>query len=950
MTPGRWELISKILNDALDRPIAQRTTFLTTACGTDHELRREVESLLASHEQAGSFVPGPFGGQRAQALEQMAHAELGLFAGTDRDPEQVGLYRVEGRIGEGGMGTVYRASRADRVFEKRVAIKILRSDLADDELIQRFRGERQILARLEHPNIARLLDGGTTDNGRPYLVMEYVEGRPIDRYCEEEGASLEERLGLFRKICAAVHVAHQNLVVHRDLKPANILVGEDGEPKLLDFGIAKLLRPESLGQTLVSTQPGMSPLTLSHASPEQIRGRPVTTASDVYSLGVVLFQLLAGRLPYDASDGSDLHRIAGQICDLEPPRPSSVAAPEPRWRRRLPFDLEMIVLKALRKEAGHRYASVEQLANDLERYSKGLPVRAQGDALRYRAGKFLRRHHLWVAAATLIVVLVAGFIATLLVQRQKIVREQRSAQEVARLMVDLFESNDPDRALGERLTVRELLDRGARSMEVRLIDDPELRATLLGTLGQVYRNMGLLAEAEPFLKETLDLRREMLGPGHPLVADTLRQLADRDRLAGNYDTALQGYQQASEILGERASASLALTLQGQAATLQANGDLEAAAATFDRGLEVARQALGGEDPVLAQILVGRAGLEQQRGEFATAQQHFEAALEIYRQTHGERHSKVADTLQRIALVLADRHLFEQSDALFEQALALQRQLYDGHHPILASTLDSLATSLVDRGQLDRAEPLAREALDMRRLAYGPEHSRVARSINLLGLIRANQGRNEEAEALLRQAVEMWRQLHGPDHHEMTPSLGNLGELLVRTQRLEEGAQHLREAIRISHLVYGEGHIQAAMLSTTLGMVLKRQGDLVSAEQLYRQSLPVLEEAFGQRHARVATVRQNLGAVLLAAERLPEAEVEIRQALASFRAVYGNENRYVAVTLKNLARVLRDQGQAQEAETVIREALEIYAEIVPDDHPGVVLARKVLASLLETQGV
>ena len=949
MSPERWEQISDVLNDALEVPIAQRDAYLDGVCARDTELRREVESLIEAHEEASSRVPWPFGGARVPKIEQLADHELGPTAPSHRAvPERVGPYRIEQRLGEGGMGTVYRAVRADREFEQRVAVKILRADLLDGEWVQRFRAERQILARLEHANVARLIDGGTTENGRPYLVMEYIEGQPLDRYCDRQDISLERRLELFRKICAAVHVAHQNLIVHRDLKPANILVGEDGEPKLLDFGIAKLLQPRESVHTLVATLPGMGPMTLSHASPEQIRGQTITTASDVYSLGVVLYELLAGRLPYPAADGYDLQQMATEICELESPPPSSVTTYASRWQRRLTGDLDMICLKALRKEAEHRYASAEQLANDLRRYQRRLPVIAQGDAWRYRSAKFLRRHRLAVAAAALITTLTAGFIITLLVQRQQIQQKQRSSQEVARLMIDLFDNADPDRALGERLTARELLDRGARSMQGRLDDEPEVRATLLETLGQVYRKLGLLAEAEPLLEEALELRRDTRGPRDPVTAETLRQLGDRDFSAGHYARAEQRFREALVSLGARPGAPLALTLGGIARTLRAQGDLDAASDHFDRALEAGRASLDDEDPVIARILQGRAGLEQEQGDLQAAQESLERALAIYRQAHGERHPEVAGTMQSIAMVLADRQLFTESDALFGDVLALQRQFYDGPHPALATTLDSLASSLFARGRFKDAEPLALEALEIRRQIYGDDHSRVARSINLLGLIRASEGQGDEAERLFRQAIDVWQRLRGTDHPEIIGVLANLGELLVQRGQLDAGAEHLEEALRISRAVYGEDHVQPAILSTTLGKARDLQGDLAGAEALYRQALPVLESSLGPRHARVATLRQNLGVVLRSADRLPEAEAEILKALAIYRETYDADHYFVAITLKNLATVLRDQGRFEEAETAVREALEIYAKVYPDDHSRVVVARDVLASILARQ--
>src|SRR5215510_1167456 len=459
MKPERWEQIESLYYAARERDPGLRATFLVEACAGDESLRLEVESLLASDEQAGDFLNTP---AMKIATEEIAEERARSLVGR-----QLGHYRLLSQLGAGGMGEVYLAARADDQFRKQVAIKLVKRGMDTDNILRRFRHERQILAALDHPNIARLLDGGVSEDGLPYFVMEYIVGAPITEYCDSHQLSIEERLKLFRQVCAAVHYAHQNLVVHRDLKPGNILVTEEGAPRLLDFGIAKVFNPELASPTLDLTAPEMRLMTPEYASPEQVRGEPITTASDIYSLGVVLYELLTGHHPYSTRNlpPSEIIRI---VCEKEPEKPSDsiadcglrIADSKSRWplisrlKTRMWFltrdpqsairnpqslrgDVDNIVLMALRKEPERRYGSAEQFSEDIRRHLEGLPVIARKDTLGYRSAKFLQRHKAGVAAAALFLTLVIGFIVSLAVKSAQVTRERDNNRRLLKEIVTL---------------------------------------------------------------------------------------------------------------------------------------------------------------------------------------------------------------------------------------------------------------------------------------------------------------------------------------------------------------------------------------------------------------------------------------------------------------------------------------------------------------------------------
>jgi serine/threonine protein kinase len=501
VTPDSWRQVRQILEQALELTPARRPSYLEKVCAGNTALRREVETLIAADEQAGD---GFLAGSAVEASTTLAEPEEPVSLAGAR----IGPYQIVKEIGHGGMGTVYRAVRADDEYRKQVAIKVVRGGLGDEFRVHRFRAERQILANLDHANVARLLDGGTTEDGRPYVVMEYIEGQSIDEYCDQRKLAVAERLNLFRTVCSAVAYAHQRLVIHRDLKPANILVTKDGQPKLLDFGIAKILDPhDSVAEQTVTVMRLMTP---EYASPEQVRGEPITTASDVYSLGIVLYGLLTGRRPYGRASRAP-RDVVQAVIETEPEKPSAAITradtataeivsetrgevPE-KLQHRLRGDLDNIVLKALRKEPERRYASVEQFSEDIRRHLEGLPVSARPDTFFYRSSKFVRRHKASVAAGIIVLLtLVVGLAVTVhetLIARAERVKAEQRFNDVRKLANSLlFEVHDAIQTLPGATPARKLIvDRALQYLDA-LAKEAKGDLSLQQELGAAYEKVG----------------------------------------------------------------------------------------------------------------------------------------------------------------------------------------------------------------------------------------------------------------------------------------------------------------------------------------------------------------------------------------------------------------------------------------------------------------------------
>jgi len=780
MQPERWRQIDEILQSAIDCSPENRPSLLDSACGDDAELRREVESLLA-HDKGDGFTAAAGFSDAVKVLEDR-------LAGQ-REGQRIGPYRVLREIGRGGMGTVYSAARADATFEKLVAIKIIRRGLDTDDILQRFQSERQILATLDHPNITRLLDGGTTEDGLPYFVMDYIEGRPIDTYCDAHKLNIAERLELFLAVCSAVIYAHQNLVIHRDIKPGNVLVTKEGVPRLLDFGIAKLLAPEAQEKTLTT----LHPFTPQYASPEQVRGEAITTSSDVYSLGVLLYLLLTGCGPY-RGQMSSVAEIERSICEEEPDKPSLVVRTKDRQNlsRRLRGDLDNIVLMALRKEPQRRYASAEQLAGDIRHHLSDFPVLARPDTLRYRVSKFIQRHKSGVAAATLIFLTLLAGIATTLWQAHIARLEQAKAARINAFLQEMVGysavSGGTPNHMAHDATVADMLDDAAQRVETDLGDQPEVKAEMLGTIGGTYVIQAKYDLARRYLQEAYDLDLRLYGLKSRQTAQVMHPLGSLAYMNGDYGTADSWFEKAIPIYRHHLHDAdfeirrFVALLSDAAFVKRALGRLDLAEGLWQEALTYG--------PLLpakyrAQSIAPKTFLAQlytDRGEIEKADRFASEASKDLRAFGRDRFS-LAQSLIDLGNIRRLRKRFSEADALIQEGTSLYAQAQGSDHPNVAYGLTTLAMSRYDQGKYDLAEQDARRAQKI--VEKSPSGHYYAGVYLALGRIVNKVGRFQEAESLLREALRVRKEQSPIQGTAVAMTQGGLGECLAVQKRYDE---------------------------------------------------------------------------------------------------------------------------------------------------------------------
>ncbi len=732
--------------------------------------------------------------QQQQQLENLASAVSSFPRISPGDV--IGGYRITHRLGQGGMGDVFSAVRADGLFRRKVALKLMRARCDDvDFVAARLEFERRILAALNHPNIAKILDGGVTSHGAPYVVMEQVDGEPIHRYARQRALGVKEKLDLFLQLCEAVEYSHRNLIVHRDIKPDNILVTEQGQAILLDFGIAKLLRPEllGLGGGQNETRAGSHLMTPEFASPEQFRSERVNTASDIYSLGALLYNLLTGALPHP-SDDLTVIELAKRVCEDEPTPPSQIDGS-------IPSDVESIVLKALRKEPEARYRSVQEFAEDVKRYLDGYPVEARAGSWRYHASKFLVRHRIAAAfTATLAVVLIASTIA--LAMMAKSWRDERdSAAAATDFLAELLDSANPNSPRDNQKSVeaRHLLSEAALQLQGdKLKNQPRTRAALAERIGDIYRQMGAYAEAEPLCALAVQLHEQVYGRESPEAGRNLVRLADLLRERQRYPEAEAAARRSLAIrkkaLGPRHfDVSDSLNVLG--IVLQIRGAADESEAVFREAVEIRRamSKTNGQRSLLALSIGNLGNVLRDKGSLDEARKNFEEALAIRREIWGPMHPRVASSLGQISQIALRQGHFDEAVKLTAEALDIARKAYPGDNPDLARVLTHYGNALLEVKRYGEAEGAQKEALTIQRNARGlraPEVSFV--EADLAAIYRAT-GRTAEAEALLRDVLSIRMEKLGAAHNVTAGAQVRLAELLVEKGANAEAAALLQAA-------------------------------------------------------------------------------------------------------------------------------------------------------------
>jgi len=807
LSRDRWQVVEPLLDRALEMTEAERAVWL-------EQLRREQAVLAAELEALLSHRP---------ALDREAFLQLGPdLPSSSLAGQALGAYTLEAQIGQGGMGAVWLARRSDGRFEGRAAVKLLNLSLVGRAGEERFRREGTILARLSHPHIARLIDAGVSLAGQPYLVLEHVEGEPIDLYCDRHGIGLDARLHLFLDVLDAVSHAHANLIVHRDIKPSNVLVDTDGRVKLLDFGIAKLLEGEADGgQTTALTRESGSALTPEYAAPEQVTGGSITTATDVHALGTLLYVLLTGRHPADVALRSpaelvraivetDAPRVSDAVSETKTRSPeaqqqcASVRGMTPEGlRRTLRGDLDVIVARALKKRPEERYASVAALADDLTRYLEQKPIGARRDTLAYRTAKFVRRHAAGVAAGTAAVLLLAvvvGFYTTRLARERDRARMQaQKATRVSELLTDLLTGADPFQVREKEQTVRELLDAGAARVDKELSDQPEVQAEMLTVIGRIYQRMGLHEKAQTLLEKSVEAGRRAFGPESEPVAHGLNELGVVLRRKGDLARAAPVLEQAlairRRVLGPN-HPDVAVTAVELGRVYGDRGEDQKAEPLFREALDIRRRVLGEQDHETAVSLGDLAYVLRRRGDLAGAESLFRQALPIFRKVRGETHPDVATTLFDLAQLAADRNDFAGSEALFRQCMAIDRKALGENHPDFAIDLVHFSRTLLEEGKYDEAASDARQGIRIVEATSGRDHPVIA--FGEIYLARVHLARHEPAlaEPLLRDALRIRQRSFQPDDWRIAVARSVLGAALTALGRYEEAEALLLDAQRV----------------------------------------------------------------------------------------------------------------------------------------------------------
>ncbi|WP_445665695.1 tetratricopeptide repeat protein [Fodinibius sp. AD559] len=851
MDQQQWKKINNIVDTALDLSGKERQTYIQEECKGNEQLKQQVTGLIASIEQSDTenfledFEDYPRHLAR-EISEQQSHKNTSSLIGTT-----IGSYKLIELIGHGGMGSVFLAERADKAYTQKVALKLMRRGMDTPSNIARFKRERQILANLNHPNIARLLDGGITNEGLPYLVMEFVEGKPLLEYCDQHRLDINERLKLFRSVCEAVQHAHNNAVIHRDLKPSNIMVTPDGAVKVLDFGIAKLLEPEDPGTKLFETQTGARILTLGYAAPEQVENQAITTKTDIYTLGILLYELFTGVHPFDMGE-KDFTEIEDLIRHKLPSKPSAKFQDLDPVKQRenarlrnisgdnlintLQGDLDAIILKTLRKEPEARYESVTQLLEDLDRREQNHPIIARRDTFRYKTSKFLRRYKTPLSTAVGILLIIAGIVIyyswQITEERNIAQTEAEKAEQVTAFLTDLIESNYPENAQGDTITVREFLNQGYDRVQ-KLDQSPEIKANVMQVMAHTYRSLGEIDKAAPLMQQVVEIHDTLsIPPAEKAEAYNVQGLILRDE-----------------------------------------GDFKKAEKAMERAVALFQKAGESDTEEYSKLLADLAYVKRINANYDEALSMIEDAIDIKKSFYDSTHMQLAEPYYILASILRKKYNYQQAKRYQIKSLDILQTNIDGPHPGKANNLNNLAIIYKEQDSLNKAATHYQKSLAMSEKLYGESHPDIATISSNFSNVLLQQGKIDSAKKMMEQALQITRNELGNTH----PKMG---------EYLNDYANTFRE-----------------------------RGPYSKADSLYKQALYILEKHYPDNHPKIVGVLNNKAENAFYRGDIDQAESLFRKVLSIRKERYDSSAEDIQIPLQKLIDILESKGNIQEVDSL-----------------------------------
>jgi serine/threonine-protein kinase len=869
-----WSIIEKIVDQALEVPFEKREQFIRDKCGNDSHLRQKILSYLNSIQQSTSFFS-----KADKALSTVINTSASSRSAFTSKliGSVIDKYEIVDLISHGGMGTVFLAQRVDGVYEQTVALKIVRHGMETPENICRFEKEREILAGLNHPNIARLIDGGVTDFGLPYLVMEYVDGTPIDEYCENNKLTISQRIELVISLCNAVQFAHNNLVIHRDLKPANILIDKNGHVKILDFGIAKLVedRIDFEDESEVTSTHAVTP---AYAAPEQITGNSVTTSTDTYSMGVLLYKLLVGVTPFNLNDVSPFSGRE-KIVNQEPLKPSlkfsqltteqqnkfskSRLVSASKLFKILKVDLDAILLKSLRKEACKRYQTIDNLVEDLKRYLSNKPVFAHQGSFSYRTKKLMRRNYkqIFVAAAIILLsVTFAIFHSNRITEEKNIAQyEAMKTAEISSLLFDLFEANTPDQSLGETVTAQELLERGLNRAE-KLVNQPELQAQMFGVIGKVYLKIGNVSKSKSLIDKSVDIYTRVYGKEHPETALAIASQALVQSSIGNYSDAEMLYDYALGVLEDHSGAYLNKytdSINEQGYVLRRQGKYEEAEEVFRKNYNLLKDQHGELNPKVVAALNGVGVTQFNRGYYERAENIFREVLEKRIQIYGDTHPDIAESKNSLGALLMNLGQFKEAEKLFEDAFYLRNRILGENHPKTLLTLNNLAILQRDRGKFDLSATSFEKVISKKEKRFGTNTVASAISYFSYGELLLMMERFEEANTQFNKSLQIFEDFLGDDHSFTARSKMNLGTGYLYTNKIDEAERLIQEGYDKVIEIHSENTLERAIADHQFGIMNIKKGNYQLAGLHLEKSLDAFNTLERNESARSKIVLKDI---------------------------------------------------------------------------------------------